>query len=276
MIEANNKKVLLAEDNLVNQKLATLLLQQLGLAADVVDSGKKAVQAVEKNLYAVVLMDCQMPEMDGFEATRAIRKLEALRGTYTPIIAITALAMVGDRERCIAVGMDDYISKPIDRQVLKIKLNHWTQKEFVVRNQELSRKYSLVPNSVASQDEPINLAELEEFYANDLDDVLATFTETTDKLLRDISQAISERKETELAHMAHELKGASASVGAKGLAKLGMYLERAAGIRDWTEARDTFAALSNSFAQVKQFLNERRNRLPIEAAVLPTIESESM
>lgn len=272
IIDANNRKVLLAEDNLVNQKLATLLLQQLGLVADVVDNGKKAVQAAEQTVYTVILMDCQMPEMDGFEATKAIRKLEALRGTYTPIIAVTALAMVGDRERCIAFGMDDYISKPIDRQVLKIKLNHWTQKEFVVRNQELARKYSQAPSSLTGLDEPINLAELEEFYGSDLDDVLSTFTETTEKLVRDIAAAVNERKEVELAHMAHELKGASASVGAKGLAKLGMYLERAAGIRDWTEAKDTFAALSNSFAQVKEFLHERRSRLQVEAAVLPTID----
>ena len=93
-----------------------------------------------------------MPSMDGFEATKAIRKIEASKGTYTPIIAVTALAMVGDRERCIAVGMDDYISKPMNRQVLKIKLNHWMQREFVLRNQELARKYAQVaPLKVADE-----------------------------------------------------------------------------------------------------------------------------
>ncbi|MGH9548308.1 MAG: response regulator [Terriglobales bacterium] len=273
MFEPGDRRVLLAEDNLVNQKLATLLLQQLGLGVDVVDDGRKAIQAVEHTLYSVILMDCQMPEMDGFEATRGIRKLEALRGTYTPIIAVTALAMVGDRERCIAVGMDDYISKPIDRQILKIKLNHWLQKEFVLRNQELARKYAQLPNAFSLAEEPINLPELEEFYANDLHDVLTTFVETTDKLLREISIAINERRDAELAHMAHELKGASASVGAKSVAKLGMYLERAAGIRDWTEARDTFAALTNAFDGVKQFLNDRWTNSPREVAYLPTKET---
>jgi CheY-like chemotaxis protein/HPt (histidine-containing phosphotransfer) domain-containing protein len=271
-----SKSVLVAEDNLVNQKLATLMLEQLGLTVDVVDSGRKAVQAVEQKVYAVVLMDCQMPEMDGFDATKAIRKLESLRGTYTPIIAVTALAMVGDRERCMAVGMDDYISKPIDRHMLKIKLNHWTQREFVQRNQELSRKYAQLPNQMLGGDDPIDLGELEEFYANDLDDVLTTFIESTDKLLRDINQSIIGRSDTALANMAHELKGSSASVGAKGLAKLAMYLERAAGIRDWTEAKDTFSALNNSFAQVREFLTERRLRLSTEGAVLPTIETKSV
>jgi CheY-like chemotaxis protein len=270
MNDDNNQRVLLADDNLVNQKVASMLLQQLGLTVDVAESGRKAVQLVERNQYAVILMDCQMPDMDGFEATKAIRRLEALNGSYTPIIAVTALAMVGDRERCIAVGMDDYISKPIDRQVLKIKLNHWTQREFVLRNQELSRKYSQIPDAFAGSEEPINLAELEEFYAHDLKDVLSTFMETTEKLLSEINLAIRERKDSDLSHMAHELKGSSAAVGAKQMAKLAMYLERAAGIRDWTEARDTFLALTNTFDLVERFLNENRTTLPQEATTFLT------
>jgi CheY-like chemotaxis protein len=268
MSEAN-KRVLLAEDNLVNQKLATMLLQQLGLTVDVVDSGQRAVQAAQDTLYAVIMMDCQMPGMDGFEATKAIRKLEALRGTYTPIIAVTALAMVGDRERCIAVGMDDYISKPIDRQMLKIKLNHWLQKDFVLRNQELAKKYSQYVPNPSMEEEPIDLAELEEFYADDVDDVLSTFVETTSKLLQDITLAVRDRNDLLLAHMAHELKGASASVGAKNLAKLGLFLERAAGLRDWQEAKDTLEALNGSFERVEIFLKRRGEQGDPEVARLP-------
>jgi CheY-like chemotaxis protein len=263
-----NKRVLLVEDNVVNQKLATMLLQQLGLTVDVVDSGQKAIQSVQKELYAMILMDCQMPEMDGFEATKAIRKLESLRGTYTPIVAVTALAMVGDKERCIAVGMDDYISKPIDRQMLKIKLNHWLQKDFVLKNQELARKYAQPETTLALEEDPIDLEELKDFYADDLQDVLATFVETTEKLLVEINQAILDHKDAQLAHMAHELKGSSASVGAKGLAKLGLYLERAAGLRDWHDAKDTFAALTSAFARVKYFLRQQHSASH-EAVILP-------
>jgi len=251
------KRVLLAEDNLVNQKLASLLLQQLGLTVDVVDSGHKAVQAAQDHPYSVILMDCQMPGMDGFEATKAIRKLEALRGTYTPIIAVTALAMVGDKERCIAVGMDDYISKPIDRQMLKIKLNHWLQKNFVLRNQELAKKYSQYVSTADMEENPIDLKELEEFYAEDLEDVLNTFVESTKKLLQEMDATIRGRDDVSLAHMAHEMKGSSASVGAKGLAKLALFLERAAGLHDWGEAKDTFDALKASFERVERFLNSR-------------------
>ena len=126
--------ILLVEDNKINQKAVLILLEQLGLKVKVAANGKEAVVAVSEHRFAAILMDCHMPEMDGFEATIAIRKLEALSGTYTPIIAVTALAMSGDRERCLAAGMDDYISKPINKDLLKTKLNHWLQKSYDQQN----------------------------------------------------------------------------------------------------------------------------------------------
>ena len=263
------KKVLLAEDNIVNQKLATLLLQQLGLQVDVVDNGLLALEAVRTNSYDVILMDCQMPEMDGFEATKAIRRFQALQNKYTPIIAVTALAMVGDHERCIAAGMDDYISKPIDRQVLNIKLNHWLQKEFVIRNQELARKYAQpAGGQIATDADPINLAELSEYYGDDLQDVLKTYVESTEAYIDAINQAIVEKDNEMLARVAHELKGSSASVGAKQIAKLALYLERSAGMRDWKEAHDTAEALVNSFDSARAFL-EKSPSSTNEAVILP-------
>ncbi len=263
------RKVLLAEDNIVNQKLATLLLQQLGLQVDVVENGLLALESVRANSYAVILMDCQMPEMDGFEATRAIRRFESMQNKYTPIIAVTALAMVGDHERCIAAGMDDYISKPIDRSVLNIKLNHWLQKEFVVRNQELARKYAQpAAGHTATDLDPINLQELSEYYGDDLQDVLRTYIESTEAYIVTINQAVDEKDNELLARIAHELKGSSASVGAKQIAKLALYLERAAGLRDWKEARDTAEALINSFDSARAFL-EKSPSLTNEVVILP-------
>ena len=111
-------RVLLAEDNLVNQKLASTLLRKLECIVDVAQNGLEAVMLFESNRYDVILMDCQMPEMDGFEATTAIRCLEQGR-ERTFIAAMTANALDGDRERCLHVGMDDYITKPVRPSVLE-------------------------------------------------------------------------------------------------------------------------------------------------------------
>ncbi|MFN7959088.1 MAG: ATP-binding protein [Holophagaceae bacterium] len=117
-------RVLLAEDNLVNQKVALIMLQKLGIKADVVATGVEALDALLGVSYDLVLMDCQMPEMDGFEATRRIRERE--RGSRRiPVVAMTANAMVGDREKCLEAGMDDYIAKPVRAEALHQALALW-------------------------------------------------------------------------------------------------------------------------------------------------------
>ncbi|MBM7865400.1 response regulator [Heliobacterium gestii] len=121
----SNVRILLAEDNQANQRLALMLLKKFGYEADAVSNGSQAVEACATGKYALVLMDCQMPEMDGFEATRLIRADQTAGGPVVPIIAMTANAMQGDRERCMDAGMDDYISKPINRDALQAVLVKW-------------------------------------------------------------------------------------------------------------------------------------------------------
>jgi len=124
--EANaQRRVLVVEDNAVNQQVIARILEKLGCRVDTVGNGKEALEAAGNAAYSVIFMDCQMPEMDGFSATREIRNTED-DGEHTPIIAITASAMHGDREKCLAAGMDDYISKPVRMEDIFSVLEKWS------------------------------------------------------------------------------------------------------------------------------------------------------
>jgi CheY-like chemotaxis protein len=117
-------RILMAEDNLINQRVGKLILQRAGYSVDLATDGFQAVEAHSAVVYDVILMDCQMPSMDGFEATRAIRGLQVRQPA---IIAVTANAMVGERERCLAGGMDDYLSKPFQPNELVAIVGKWTR-----------------------------------------------------------------------------------------------------------------------------------------------------
>ena len=120
-------RVLLAEDNRINQQVAVHQLEQMGCRVDVADDGIEAVARFALGTYDIVLMDCQMPGQDGFAATAAIRALEGA-ACHTPIVALTAHAMEGDRERCLAAGMDDYLSKPVKAGELRVVLERWVRR----------------------------------------------------------------------------------------------------------------------------------------------------
>ena len=124
-VEARAKPpVLIAEDNLINQKVIERMVQRLGYPVALVANGREVIDALSRLSYALIFMDCQMPEIDGFEACREIRKRE-VGGQRVPIVAITANAMKGDRERCLAAGMDDYVSKPFKQDDLRAVIDRW-------------------------------------------------------------------------------------------------------------------------------------------------------
>jgi CheY-like chemotaxis protein len=130
--DRSHARILVAEDNIVNQRVAMRMLEKLGYPVDVVADGREAVEAVIRMPYAAVLMDGSMPKMDGYEATQAIRQWERHQPTsdpqhlpHIPIIALTAHALEGDRQRCLAAGMDDYLPKPVQMETLQIVLQRW-------------------------------------------------------------------------------------------------------------------------------------------------------
>jgi CheY-like chemotaxis protein/HPt (histidine-containing phosphotransfer) domain-containing protein len=206
--------VLVAEDNPVNQKVAVRTLEHLGCRADVVGDGAEAVEASLSGRYALVLMDCQMPVVDGYEATRAIRHREPA-GRRTPIVAMTASAMEGDRERCLAVGMDDYVAKPFRQSELEVVLERWAGRATVAtREPEHPRDTGMLDPVVVGQ-----LLELDEAAGGGvLGELVELFVEDTPQRVRAIATAATTGDAEALRKAAHALKGSAGNVGAVDLA----------------------------------------------------------
>jgi len=240
------------------------MLQKMGLQVQIANNGNEAVEAFRNRRFSVILMDCQMPEMDGFDATKAIRKLETLAGTYTPIIAVTALAMSGDQERCIAAGMDDYLSKPVDTNLLKLKLNHWLQADVVHQSHKLVRRFGRDSHNVDPH--PIDLSELEEFFTEEqLEETLNLFVSQMENMIKRTNFFINEHDAKAVAGLSHEMRASCASIGAKALARSFLYLEQSAGLEDWSESGDTMKSIEAAFDNLRQFIKrtlagERQNK----------------
>ena len=152
-------RILMAEDNIVNQKIAVRLLEKLGCRVDVVANGLEVVKALDSLPYDLVFMDCQMPEMNGYEATAAIRKQEEKTGFHRTIVAITANAIHGDRQKCLEAGTDDYLSKPIQPEKLRAILGKWWPKS-TTPSKQLKNPAPLTPLKQQTEDEPEVIQEL--------------------------------------------------------------------------------------------------------------------
>jgi len=229
-------RILLAEDNLVNQKVARSLLEKMDYRVDVVADGLAAVAAWQNGKFDLIIMDCQMPQMDGYAATREIRRLEAGK-THIPIVALTAHAMKGDEEKCRAAGMDDYLSKPIDRVKLDASLERLLPSIVATAAapaaNESDANHAGSGHTPAPPPNPVDWESLlksidgDERFARDLADA---FIGTGDRELTALGAALGAGDAAALRSCAHTLKGASSNLRAAAVTSAAVELESAAGV----------------------------------------------
>ncbi|MEA2472904.1 MAG: two-component system, sensor histidine kinase and response regulator [Thermoleophilaceae bacterium] len=214
--------VLLVEDNQINQVVATRMLEKQGFRVDLAVNGNEALAMCSGRSYWAIFMDCNMPELDGYETTVEIRRLEG-SGPRVPIIAMTASTMKGDREHCLAAGMDDYVAKPVDAESLKAAIAR-TKNRMGARDEAAARERIDGLHRGGRAPEPL----LDRSMLNELCEgdpqmhrrLVNMFAEQSRAAVADIARAVRTRDPKALHRAAHELKGSSASVGAVRMAEI--------------------------------------------------------
>jgi PAS domain S-box-containing protein len=247
----SDKLILLAEDNVVNQKVAIRQLQKLGYRADAVANGLEAVEALTRIPYDLVFMDCQMPEMDGYEATAEIRRMEG-GSKRTPIVAMTAHALAGDREKSISAGMDDHVTKPVKAEELARVL----EKFFALPGSESPSAVDLSTSEAA----PVDLKQLHEALGDDPEEILEILnlycTEMGKSLIK-LNAAITAANSHEVNLIAHNCAGTSANCGMVAVVEQLRELERMGRENQLTGATLLNERVGIEFERIKLFLTER-------------------
>ena len=240
-INCSDARVLVAEDDLTNQQVIANVLRKSGVAVDIAINGQEAITALENESYDIVLMDCQMPIMNGFDAAKVIRHSDKIDNNDVPIIALTANAMKGDREKCLQAGMDDYLTKPIEKDVLIDALNRWLSQSkkavFQDMHKEQGKSAEAKKNVAAESDDGViaatekyddtklilNIERLKENFDGDMElvqAVLLRYLQDVDKQMQDLTGYIKANDTVEIGQQTHKMKGAVAAVGGEAFADL--------------------------------------------------------
>jgi signal transduction histidine kinase/CheY-like chemotaxis protein len=261
-----NMTILVAEDNSINQEVIVFMLKKIGCNVDVAANGQEALDAVTKNAYDLVLMDCQMPTMDGYQATAAIRNLEEKEGhaTKMPIIALTANALEGDRERCLASGMDDYISKPCKLDQIRTMLETWCDvvpaaetKDRPVEKKSGETLGTAEHSALIKQDVLNSLRDLQmEGQPDILERIVIAYCTSSDILVSSLREALDGDDMTSLQTSAHSLKSGSANVGALHLSELNKKLEMGCRNNTLENAADLVSSIEVEYVRVKDALRK--------------------
>jgi two-component system sensor histidine kinase/response regulator len=261
-------RILLADDNEINQQVALGQLGKFGHTADVVGNGREVLEALQRTRYDVVLMDCMMPEMDGYQASGKIREFEQQRapgfehGQRVHIIAMTANAMQGDRDKCLAAGMDDYVSKPVQIAELRAAFERWKQAGISANTPTQSLPADEVAVSSASESwdgEPVDLDRLNEVSLDDpeiMQQLVGTYLTQADELNAALAQAIRDGLAERICYFAHKWGGASSSCGIIALVLPLQELEGMGRRAELNGAVETHAEVRRRLPLVREFLNK--------------------
>lgn len=252
-------KILLVEDHPVNQMVILNQLQMLGYEADCVDNGKNAIAQLSQQNYDIVLMDCQMPVLDGYEATKELRRREGSQ-QHTVVIALTAHALPTDREKCLAAGMDDYLSKPTDQEALGAAIERWTKH---IAKPKIAKTESEVKNipqppRLSRDETPLDLERLNSISRGKVaiqQRLVQAFVENAQPGLEQMRLALQSNDFVTIEQQAHRIKGASANVGVLLMPDIAAQLERQAREKTLDGATEQLEALERQLKQVKAFLN---------------------
>jgi signal transduction histidine kinase/CheY-like chemotaxis protein len=254
---SRKSRILLVEDNPVNLMVAQRLLQVLGAECDTAGNGQVALEKLDGGGYDIVLMDCQMPVLDGYAATRRWREIEQDRKLdhRMPIVAMTANAMAGDRQKCLDAGMDDYLAKPVTRGDLERCIERW-------RGASLAVPDTLPPaEQMASRSPPVLntavLDELREVLGGEVDKIIAVYLEDSPRLIAQLERAAVSGDPIALRVAAHTLKSSSANVGATTLSDAARDLEHGARDGTLTQPANAVARIVGEFAQVRAALQAK-------------------
>ncbi len=261
-------RVLIVEDNPINQEVAHLQLKKLGLAAQICGNGKEAVDLVKEQEFDVILMDCQMPVMDGFEATRQIRALGAQLKTNPIILAMTANAMEGDRENCLAIGMDEYVAKPVTidgllhllSTLLPNRLVEFKTHDIKFQLERSSRSTTLMSEDMSKGTTPSmqreSALDTEMLTANfgweSACRLLTMFVDGTPAILDKLDKAIASQDTALAKANSHELKGYCSTISMHEMAALSKQIGDATRTQDWSEARQLFEQLVGAFETARR------------------------
>lgn len=264
--------ILLVEDDTTNQLIASEILQTLGYEVDTAENGYEAVDAVKGNGYDLILMDCQMPEMDGFEATIAIRRHEQEKnaGNRTPIIALTGNVIQDIREQCQEAGMDDYLSKPFTISELQEKLGDWI-KPIAIKAPKSPQKNTASQGtqqpvaSYSEEDEPavLDLSKLSILKELDVegepsivDQVISSYLSDTEPLIFTLGETFESGNLEQLQRIAHSLKSSSANVGAMIVSELSKTLEINCKKKHLDNTIELINRIKTEFFRAKDALNQ--------------------